>query len=133
MKIKSVVGKPFLQRNHGTIRQVVMALAEAIQLVKANRELGQRYLAEMMRLDLNRTDHREAVAETYQAYTGVMEQLPLVDLDGVRTLVQALSLRDPGWRELPPERLGVDTGVVKELEQSGFFQRLSASVEKTGR
>ena len=128
-----VVGKPYWQKNHGTIRQVVMALAEAVQLLKANRELGQRYLAEMMRLDLNRTDHREAVAETYQAYTGVTEQVPVMDLDGVRTLVQALALRDPGWRELPPERLGVDTGVVKELEQSGFFQRLSTPVEKTGR
>ncbi len=125
-----MVSKLFLQRNSDTVRSAIIALAEAVHLLKENKELALRYLADMMRLDLKRPDHREAVEESYRAYTASMERTPYLAPEGARTLVQQLSLQDAGWGSLPLERLGVDMHLVQELDRSGFFQRLSASAEK---
>ncbi len=128
-----MVSKPFLQRNPETVRSTIVALAEAVQLLKEKKELALRYLAEMMRLDLKRPDHREAVAESYRAYIAAMERVPYLAPEGAKTLVQQLSVQDSGWGNLPLERLGIDMHLVQELERSGFFQKLSASAEKIGR
>ena len=128
-----VVSQSLLRKSPEPIQNVISALAEAVHLLKENKELGLRYLAEMMRLDLKRQDHREAVEESYRPYIESMERIPYLAQEGVRTLVQQLSLQDPSWGNLPLERLGVDMRLVQELEQSGFFQRLSAPAEKTVR
>ena len=128
-----VVSQSFLRKSPEPIQNIISALAEAIHLLKQNKEMGMRYLAEMMRLDLKRQDHREAVEESYRPYVDSMDRIPYLAQEGVRTLVQQLSLQDPSWGNLPPERLGVDMRLVKELEQGGFFQRLSAPAEKAVR
>jgi hypothetical protein len=87
----------------------------------------------MMRLDLKRQDHREAVEESFRPFIESMERIPYLAQEGVRTLVQQLSMREPAWASLPVERLGVDMRLVQDLERSGFFQRLSAPAEKAVR
>lgn len=125
-----VLAQPFLRKNPEVAPQLIGALAEAVQFLKEKREIGLRHLAEMLRLELKRSDHREAVEESFRAYTGVMEPVPYLSQEGVKTLVQQLSSQDPAWATLPPERLGVDMSWVQELERSGFFQKLSGSGEK---
>lgn len=128
-----VVGQPFLREGSETIPKMIRALAETIHHLKENKEIGLKYLAEMLRLDLRRTDHREAVEESFRAYTHVMESTPYLTQEGVKTLIQQLSLQDPGWASLPQERLGVDMRWVQDIERSGFFRKLSAPAEKAGR
>ena len=125
-----VVGQSFLRKNPESASNLISALAEAAHFLKEKRDMGLRHLADMMRLDLKRQDHKDAVEESFRAYAGVMERVPYLSQDGVRTLIQQLSAQDPGWGTLPPERLGVDMSLVQELERGGFFQRLSGSVEK---
>ena len=125
-----VVGQSFLRKNPESASNLISALAEAAHFLKEKKDVGLRHLADMMRLDLKRQDHKDAVEESFRAYAGVTERVPYLSQDGVRTLIQQLSAQDPGWGTLPPERLGVDMSLVQELERGGFFQRLSGSVEK---
>jgi len=125
-----VVGQAFLRKNPEPLKNVIAALAEAIHLLKENKETGLRSLAEMMRLDLRRQDHRDAVEESYRAYIDAMDRIPYLAQEGVKTLIQQMSMQDPGWAGLPPDRLGIDMHLVQELERSGFFRKLSAPAEK---
>ncbi len=128
-----MVSKPFLERNSEVVGSAIVALAEAAQVVRENKERAVRYLAEMMRLDLKRPDHREAVEESYRAYTVAMERVPYLAPEGAKTLVQQLAAQDPVWATFPLERLGVDMHLVQELERAGGFRRTSVSTEKRGR
>lgn len=128
-----VLAQSFYKKNLDSVRNLISALAEAIYFIKEKKEYAARHLADMMRLDLKRADHREAVEESFRAYAGVTDQVPYLPAEGVKTLVQQLSSQDSGWATLAPERLGVDMSVVQELERSGFFNRLSGSGEKSAR
>ncbi|MBI4523482.1 MAG: ABC transporter substrate-binding protein [Deltaproteobacteria bacterium] len=128
-----VVSQSFLRKSPETAQAMIAALAEAIFLLTENKEAGLRHLAEMMRLDMKRSDHREAVEESYRAYTAAMERIPYLAPEGVKTLVQQLSSQDSGWANLPFERLGVDMRLVQELERAGFFRKLTATKERGGR
>lgn len=125
-----VLAQAFFKKNPDTVKNLISALAEAVYFLKEKKEAGMRHLAEMMRLDLKRADHREAVEESFRAYAEVTDQIPYFPHDGVKTFIQQLSLQDPGWATLAPERVGVDMSLVQELERGGFFQRLSGSGEK---
>ena len=122
-----VLGQSFLRKYPESASNLISALAEAVHFLKEKKELGLRHLADMLRLDFKRQDHKDAVEESFRAYAGVTERIPYLSQDGVRTLVQQLSSQDQGWSTLPPERLGVDMSLVQELERGGFFQRLSGS------
>ena len=126
-----VLAQTFFKKNPDTVKNLISALAEAVYFLKEKKEVGMRHLADMMRLDLKRADHREAVEESFRAYEGVTDQIPYFPQDGVKTFVQQLSSQDPGWATLTPERLGVDMSLVQELERGGFFQRLSGPGEKS--
>ena len=128
-----VLAQTFFKKNHDTVKNLISALAEAVHFLREKKEAGAKHLADMLRLDLKRADHREAVEESFRAYAGVTDQIPYFPPDGVKTFVQQLSAQDPGWATLPPERLGVDMSVVQELERGGFFQRLPAQADKVGR
>jgi NitT/TauT family transport system substrate-binding protein len=128
-----VLSQSFFKKNPDTVKNLISALAEAVYFLKEKKEVGMRHLADMLRLDLKRADHREAVEESFRAYEGVTDQIPYFPQEGVKTFIQQLSSQDPGWATLAPERLGVDMSLVQELERSGFFQRLSGSGEKTAR
>jgi NitT/TauT family transport system substrate-binding protein len=128
-----VLAQSFFKKNPETVKNLISALAEAVHFLKEKKEMGMKHLADMLRLDLKRADHREAVEESFRAYAGVTDQIPYFPPDGVKTFVQQLSAQDPGWATLAPERLGVDMTLVQELERSGFFQRLSGARENPGR
>jgi NitT/TauT family transport system substrate-binding protein len=128
-----VLAQSFFKKNPDTVKNLISALAEAVHFLKEKKEASAKHLADMLRLDLKRTDHREAVEESFRAYAGVTDQIPYFPQDGIKTFVQQLSSQDPGWATLAPERLGVDMSLVQELERSGFFQRLSGVGEKSGR
>jgi NitT/TauT family transport system substrate-binding protein len=126
-----VLAQSFLRKNPESASALISVLAEAVHFIKEKKEMGLRHLADMLRLDLKRQDHKDAVEESFRAYAGVTERIPYLSQDGVRTLVRQLSTQDQGWGTLPPERLGVDMKLVQELERGGFFQRLSGSEEKS--
>lgn len=87
-----VVSQSFFRKSPETIQSIISALAEAVHLLKGNKEMGLRYLAEMLRLDLKRQDHREAVEESFRPFIESMERIPYLAQEGVRTLVQQLSM-----------------------------------------
>ncbi|MGE5819341.1 MAG: ABC transporter substrate-binding protein [Deltaproteobacteria bacterium] len=126
-----VLAQTFFKKNPDTVKNLISALAEAVYFLKEKKEMGMKHLADMMRLDLRRADHKEAVEESFRAYEGVTDQIPYFPQDGVKTFIQQLSSQDPGWATLTPERLGVDMSLVQELERNGFFQRLSGPGEKS--
>jgi NitT/TauT family transport system substrate-binding protein len=124
-----VLAQSFLKKNSESAANLISALAEAVHFLKEKKDMGLRHLADMLRLDLKRQDHKDAVEESFRAYAGVTERIPYLSQEGVRVLVQQLSSQDQGWATLSPERLGVDMSLVQELERGGFFKRLYGAGE----
>lgn len=65
----------------------------------------------------------ESVERTYQSFYGVFPEVPFPTPEGVKTLLDDLSGKNPKAAEANPKEY-VDGTFVEELQRSGFIKRL---------
>jgi nucleoid-associated protein YgaU len=71
-----------------------------------------------------KTDDTEALAETYEAIAlNLVPERPYPTLRGIQIILQELAPKDPKAKAARPEQF-VDMSFVKELDASGFIDRL---------
>jgi LysM repeat protein/septum formation topological specificity factor MinE len=101
------------------VRSVVRASVEAIHYLKTHRKESIDILRKYMK-----TDDTEALAETYEAIAlNLVPERPYPTLRGIQIILQELAPKDPKAKAARPEQF-VDMSFVKELDGSGFIDRL---------
>ncbi len=110
----------FIREHPEIVRKYVEAHVEAVHRFKTDRQLGMAVLAKYLRLQdkeiLERT-YLGAIAE----HKLPAKQYPT--LEGIRTILKPLLEQDPKARAAKAEDF-VDMRFIKELDESGFIDRL---------
>jgi ABC-type nitrate/sulfonate/bicarbonate transport system substrate-binding protein len=110
------------------VRDFMRAYIEGIHYAKTHRKESIEVLAKYLR-----TDDKDVLDDTYESILmTLVPEKPYPTLKGVQIILRELGAKDPVARSARPEQF-VDTSIVKELESSGFIDRLykSAAVART--
>jgi NitT/TauT family transport system substrate-binding protein len=101
------------------VRGATKACAEAIHYLKTHRKEALELLRKYMK-----TDDTAALTEAYEAIgLNLIPEKPYPTLRGIEVMLQELAPRDPKAKVARPEQF-VDMSFVKELDASGFIDRL---------
>ena len=107
----------YLARQRETVKKVLMAHIEATQFFKTHKEESKKIISKYSRIT------NEAYLEAaYTASAKLYDVVPVVTRAGVDTQIKEAISRKPGAR-LRFEDL-VDESIVRELEKSGFIDRV---------
>ena len=110
------------------VRDFMRAYIEGIHYAKTHRKESMEVLAKYLR-----TDDKDLLDDTYESILlTLVPEKPYPTLKGVQIILRELGAKDPVARSARPEQF-VDTSIIKELESSGFIDRLykSAAIART--
>ncbi|MGH7826162.1 MAG: ABC transporter substrate-binding protein, partial [Candidatus Binatia bacterium] len=104
------------------VRDFMRAYVEGIHYAKTHRRESLEILAKYLR-----TDDKEVLEETYESITlTLVPEKPYPTLKGMQIMLREWGAKDPAARAARPEQF-VDLTFVKELDSSGFIDRLYKS------
>jgi NitT/TauT family transport system substrate-binding protein len=109
--------KNYLSRQRETVKKVVMAHVEAMQFFKSRKEESKKIISKYSRIT-----NEAYLEDAYNATAKLYDRVPLVTRPGVETQIKEAVGRKPGAR-LRFEDM-VDESIVRELEQSGFIDKV---------
>jgi len=112
------VRRGYLKDNRDVVKRFLKAYAEAIKVVKTDRERTIKIFAQRMRLD-----DREILNDTYNYFAPRFSFPPRVDMQGIKDTVDFYAETSPELRGRKPEEF-VDSSLMDELEREGFFKSL---------
>lgn len=114
-----VTTRRYMRERADTLRSYLKAYVEGLARFKTDKAFSLKVLAKYSRID-----DREMLEETYRHYAvNVMPRVPYPTMKGIQMVLDEIASRSPKTREISPASL-VDVTYLKELEQSGFIQRL---------
>lgn len=114
--------KSLLKSKPDLARDFMRAYIEGIQYAKTHRKETMDILAKYLR-----TDDKEILDDTYESIImTLVPEKPYPTLKGVQIILRELGAKDPVARSARPEQF-VDLSVIKELDGSGFIDRLYKS------
>ncbi len=108
-------------------RDFMRAYVEGIHYAKTHRRESIEIIAKYLR-----TDDKEVLDDTYDSIIQTLvPEKPYPTLKGIQIILREFGSKDPAARSARPEQF-VDTTILKELESSGFIDKLykSAAVAK---
>jgi NitT/TauT family transport system substrate-binding protein len=112
----------------GFVRNFMKAYVEGIHYFKTHRQESLAIMAKYLK-----TNDMEALAETYETIgLTLLPEKPYPTLKGIQIILQELSTREPNARNAKPDQF-VDASFVRELDTSGFIDRLYASTKAVTR
>jgi len=109
--------KNYLARNRDIVKRVVMAHVEATHFFKTHKEETKKIISKYSRI--TNDDYLESA---YAATAKLYDTVPLVTRPGVESQIKEASARKPGM-QLRFEDM-VDESIVRELEKSGFIDKV---------
>jgi len=110
------------------VRDFMRAYIEGIHYAKTHRRETVEVLAKYLR-----TDDKEVLDDTYESIVQTLvPEKPYPTQKGVQIILREFGAKDPAARAARPEQF-MDISIVKELDSSGFIDRLykSTAVAKT--
>ena len=116
--VSIVAKKTYLRDQPDVAQRFVRAYTEAIALYKNNRELA-------MKVTSKYTGIKDPaiLASTVNFYAPKLARVPYPTVGGIRFILDQIATRDPRSKNVNPESF-MDVRFVKQLEESGFIQRL---------
>jgi NitT/TauT family transport system substrate-binding protein len=113
--------REYLKGHTDQVTRFIKGYAEGIAYIKRNKTQSINILQRKFRMESGQEPYLE---KTYTRYSSVyLDKVPYVSIQGVRTLLEFLEGQNPKAKGANPEAF-VDAGIVKELEDSGFFTKL---------
>ena len=109
------------------VRDFMRAYVEGIHYAKTHRKESLEVLAKYLR-----TDDKEVLDDTYESIVQTLvPEKPYPTQKGVQIILREFGAKDPAARAARPEQF-IDVSILKELDGSGFIDRLykSAAVAK---
>jgi LysM repeat protein len=101
------------------VRDFMRAYVEGIHYAKTHRKESLEILAKYLR-----TDDKDVLEETYETImVTLVPEKPYPTLKGMQIMLREMGAKDPVARSAKPEQF-VDLTFVKELDSSGFIDRL---------
>ncbi len=110
--------RSYIKANEEIVRRVIRSYAEAVHLLKANKEIGIKAIQKYTRVK-----DPEILEATYSEYQEYLESIPIVSRKGLETILAELAERDPKARQAKPEDF-LDMRFIAELEREGLFKKL---------
>lgn len=107
-----------VSKNEEIIRRVMKAIVEGIQFFKTQKEATLKSLDAFARLGQS-----DLIEETYRHYHEILPRVPYPDLEGIQNVLKEIAGKDARAKAFRPETF-TDTRFLKELEASGFVQKL---------
>jgi NitT/TauT family transport system substrate-binding protein len=99
-------------------RRIMKAMVEGIHFFKTNKQASVKSLDAFARLG-----EPGLLEETYRHYEEILPRVPYPDIAGIHNVLKEIARKDPKAKGLKPEAF-TDTRFLKELEGSGFVQKL---------
>jgi NitT/TauT family transport system substrate-binding protein len=116
------VSQNLIKTQPDVVRNLVKAYVEAIHYMKTHRKETIAILAKYLK-----TDDAEALEEAYEAeIQALIPEKPYPTLKGIQVMLREMGIKDPTARAARPEQF-VDLNFMKELDSSGFIDRLYKS------
>jgi NitT/TauT family transport system substrate-binding protein len=109
--------RPYLVKNRADLVNFTKAMIEGVHFYKANKEFSMKVLAKYMKLQ-----DREVLEENFREYDFPLKPYPSKEY--FELPIQEVGKKDPKVLKENPERF-VDTSIVKELDASGFIDKLT--------
>jgi NitT/TauT family transport system substrate-binding protein len=104
------------------VRSVLKAFVEGIHFMKTHRKEAIAILAKYLK-----TDDPEALEEAYESVSqALIPEKPYPTLKGIQIMLREIAVKETAARSAKPEQF-VDMTFVKELDSSGFIDRLYKS------
>ena len=104
------------------VRNILRGFVEGIHYMKSQRKESLAILAKYLK-----TDDSEALDEAYESIVqALIPEKPYPTLKGIDIILRELGVKDPNARSAKPEQF-VDLAFIKELDGSGFIDRLYKS------
>jgi len=101
------------------VRDFMRAIIEGIHYAKTHRKETMDVLSKYLR-----TDDKDVLEDTYESVIlTLVPEKPYPTQKGVQIILREFGTKDPAARSARPEQF-VDTSVLKELDGSGFIDRL---------
>ena len=107
-----------LKEHRDRVKRFVRGYAEAIHVIKTDRNRTMKVFANRMRID-----DPETVRTTYEYFAPRFSLPPRVNLEGVRDTLSFYAEQNPDFKNRKPEEF-VDHSLLDELEKEGFFKKL---------
>jgi NitT/TauT family transport system substrate-binding protein len=115
--ICSTTTKSYLASHHDTMRRLTMALIEATHFLKTHKEETKKFIAKY-----TRQDNPQYLEDSYNANVKLHDRVPLVTREGTEIQIKEALARKPG-ATLKVDDI-VDDSIVRELEKSGFIDKV---------
>ncbi|HMF52620.1 MAG TPA: ABC transporter substrate-binding protein [Candidatus Saccharimonadales bacterium] len=110
--------KSFIDRKTDTLRRFVMAYSEGIHYIHTNPKGTQQIMKKYLKGD------DKAIEEAYtEVVLKAAPKIPYPTKSGLQTLMKFMAATTPEIANTKPEDF-IDTRLIKELEDSGFYARL---------
>ena len=113
-----VVRESQLRRDRDSFLQFAKGVIEGVHRVKTDREFAIKVLGKMLR-----SSDREILEETYRVFSALYEKTPYPTLEGIEPILDEIAAQAPKAKSYKPEDF-VDSGIVRQLEQSGFIDNV---------
>src|SRR5262245_20165043 len=115
--ICAVTTKSYLAKNRSVIRRVMMALIEASQYFKTNKEGAQKVIAKYLR-----GANKAYLDTSYDSTVKIIERVPYTTREGMKIQL------DDALKQAPGSKVTVDSliddSIVRELEKEGFIDKV---------
>ena len=109
--------RAYIKDHEDTVRRVVRSYAEALQLFKANKQVGIRVLAKFTKLK-----DQDILEDAYNQFREYFDPVPYVSRKGMEAVLADVAEKDPAAKSLKPDDL-LDMRFVAGLEKEGFFKK----------
>ena len=116
------VTRSLIKTEPDLVRNILRGFVEGIHYMKRHRKESIALLAKYLK-----TDDPDALDEAYESVIqALIPEKPYPTLKGIDTILRELGVKDPNARSAKPEQF-VDLTFIKELDSSGFIDRLYKS------
>jgi nucleoid-associated protein YgaU len=116
------VNRNLIKTEPELVRNILRGFVEGIHYMKRHRRDSISVLTKYLK-----TDDAEALEEAYESVIqGLIPEKPYPTLKGIDTILRELGAKDQNARAAKPEQF-VDLTFIKELDSSGFIDRLYKS------
>jgi NitT/TauT family transport system substrate-binding protein len=116
------VSQSLIKSKPELVRNITKAFVEAIHYMKTRRKESLAVLQKYLK-----TDDIEALEETYEAIgQTLIPEKPYPTTKGIQIMLREMAAKDPKAAAAKPEQF-VDLSILRELDQSGFIDRLYKS------
>ena len=110
--------KSFIERRTDTLRRFVMAYSEGIHFIHSNAKATQQIMKKYLKGD------DRSIEEAYsEVVIKAAPKIPYPTKAGLQTLLNFMAKTTPELANAKPEDF-IDTRIIKELEERGFYARL---------